>query len=112
MFAALTIARLREAVAHAGLAMTKSWVSPDDVDAVHLPLAKATEKVVSSMQEVLEKTKAERDREIATFDAGDEKDSEKRLYLRATKAAEVRLVRNVQALKAPTRIFKAVGMEI
>ena len=61
MFAALTIVRLRQAVANESLARSKSWISPDDIEAVQLPLAKATEQVLGSMQSVLEKTKKARD---------------------------------------------------
>ena len=117
MFAALTISRLREIVGvGTKLARTKSWVSHDDVEAVDLPLAKATEKVLASMQEVLTKTKLARDKEIEEFevssDALEEKDSEKRFYLRVTKATEVRMVRNVHALKSPSRSFKAQKLEV
>jgi pyridoxine kinase len=42
----------------------------------------------------------------------EEKDSEKRLHLRKTKAAEVRLVRNMQSLISPTLRFKAKKIEI
>ena len=116
MFAALTVSRLRQAATDAKVATSRSWVSSDDVEAVDLPLAKATEKVVASMQEVLEKTKIARDKEIEAYDAStealEEKDSEKRLHLRRTKAAEVRLIRNVNALKSPTRKFKAKKLEV
>ncbi|KAL8953287.1 MAG: hypothetical protein Q9222_000853 [Ikaeria aurantiellina] len=102
MFAALTVVRLREAVFEVGLSTTKSWRSPDEVEALDLPLAKATEKVVSSMRVILEKTKLARDTELAKMSGPQgalEKDSEKRLHLRRTKAAEVRLVRNLEDLR-------------
>lgn len=118
MFAALTVARLREAVFAAGpdLRTTKSWVSPDSVQATDLPLAKATVKVLASMHSVLEKTLEARDAELAATAqevsvsaASGENDEEKRKrdYLRHTKATEVRLVRNVKYLRSPVIEFKA-----
>ncbi|KAI5293871.1 putative pyridoxal kinase [Ascosphaera acerosa] len=124
MFAALMVARLREAVFDASpeLRHTKSWVSDDSVTATELPLAKAMGKVLSSMHEVLERTMAARDQELAGYDARNEDpasavngltDAEReqaianRRYLRETKAAEVRLVRNVSCLRQPAVTFKA-----
>ncbi|KAH8700640.1 putative pyridoxal kinase [Talaromyces proteolyticus] len=115
MFAALMVARLREAVfaSSPSLKTTTSWVSPDDVPATDLPLAKATEKVLSSMHYVLEKTMEARTAELATpiDPASTEQltDEQKRLraHLRETKAGEVRLIRNVHALRNPKVIFKA-----
>ncbi|CBF89843.1 hypothetical protein AN0270.2 [Aspergillus nidulans FGSC A4] len=51
MFAALTVARLREAVfadADENLRYKKSWIPADDVKPTELPLAKATEMVLAS----------------------------------------------------------------
>ncbi|KAK2798437.1 putative pyridoxal kinase [Onygenales sp. PD_10] len=136
MFAALTVARLREAVYAADpdptataaaapttlLRNTPSWLSPDTVPATQLPLAQATEKVLASMHGILEKTMLERNAELARYPADDEENDEefagldeaerkvaveKRAYLRATKAAEVRLVRNVGLLKVPNVVFRA-----
>lgn len=122
MFAALIVARLREAVHAAGPALrgTRSWVSPDEVKATDLPLAKATEKVLASMHSVLEKTMEARDAELSTAAAaaaaaemGEEnppasdEERAKREHLRRTKAAEVRLVRNVRFLRDPVVEFKA-----
>lgn len=112
MFAALTVVRLREAITAAGLGRTKSWVSPDDVQAVDLPLAKAAEKVLGSMQSVLQKTKTSRD-EALKGKAGppglidNEGGSEKRMHLRRTKAAEVMLVRNLEDLRRPWDEYRA-----
>ncbi|KAI9803503.1 MAG: hypothetical protein M1825_001846 [Sarcosagium campestre] len=106
MFAALTLVRLREEASSAGLLRTKSWLSPDDVTSSQLPLAKAAEKVLASMQTVLTKTKQARDSTLEGM-AGPlgtlekEADSEKRMHLRRTKAAEVRLVRNLDDLRNP-----------
>ena len=117
MFAALTVVRLREAVKAAKLGSARSWISPDDIEATDLPLAKATEKVLASMQVVLEKTKTARDEALESM-AGPlgtlerEKDSEKRLHLRRTKAAEVRVVRNVADLKEPKVVFRAESFDV
>ncbi|KAI5300863.1 putative pyridoxal kinase [Ascosphaera atra] len=124
MFAALTIARLREAVANDAdkqLRQRKAWVPRDDVSAVDLPLAKATGKVLGSMHGVLERTMEARNQELEGYYekggdedefqglSGEEKEAAvaKRKYLRETKAAEVRLVRNVRLLKRPDVVFKA-----
>lgn len=116
MFAALTVARLREAVfatESGDLRNTTSWVSPDDVKATDLPLAKSTVKVLASMHSVLEKTLEARDAELAAtsndVDAshGDEVEFQKREHLRLTKATEVRLVRNARFLRTPFVEFKA-----
>lgn len=129
MFAALTVARLREAVFMADtdaestvpLRKTASWISPDFVPASKLPLAKATEKVLASMHGILEKTMIARDAELAQYPPDDEDKPafpeldpsdrqialEKRNYLRRTKAAEVRLIRNVSLLKKPEVDFRA-----
>ncbi|PGH16061.1 pyridoxal kinase [Helicocarpus griseus UAMH5409] len=130
MFAALTVARLREAVFAADTATdnpsssssstplrtTPSWQSPDHVRAHDLPLARSTVKVLASMHRVLEKTMVDRSAELARYPPVSEEDDkefaglsgaerraavEKRAYLRATKAAEIRLVRNVGLLQRP-----------
>ncbi|KAM0799362.1 pyridoxine kinase [Usnea florida] len=112
MFAALTVVRLREAVAEADLSGTKSWISSDDVKATKLPLAKATEKVIGSMHAILVKTKEARDRELEGMGwplgvMEKDKDSDKRLSLRRTKAAEVRVVRCLEDLRLPRIDWKA-----
>ena len=112
MFAALTVARLRQTVNDAGLQGKKSWVSPDDVEAIDLPLAKAAEKVLGSMQTILQKTKEARDEALAGMGGPlgaleKEKDSEKKMNLRRTKAAEVRVVRNLADLKETVVRFHA-----
>ncbi|KAL0475770.1 pyridoxine kinase [Neurospora intermedia] len=58
MFSALMLVRMREAVynTEGGLTEKESWLSEDNVDALDLPLAKAAEKVLASMHEVLTKT--------------------------------------------------------
>ncbi|KAL8842683.1 MAG: hypothetical protein Q9170_000458 [Blastenia crenularia] len=113
MFAALMVVRLREAVSESSLSGTKSWRSPDDIDAQDLPLARATRKVLGSMHAILKKTKVARDLELEKMSSprgAMEKDSEKRLHLRKTKAAEVRLVRNLSDLVHPEVNFQAQAL--
>lgn len=128
MFAALMVARLREACAESDgdLFSQAGWMPDDDVAAVDLPLARATEKVLSSMQMVLEKTMAARDAEMAGFgnspgasvggvegEGNPNNDSEaKRRYLALTKAAEVRVVRNATDLVKPEERYKAMPLEV
>jgi len=112
MFAALMLVRLREAVFEVeGLMEKASWVSDDTVAATDLPLAKATERVLASMNQVLTKTKSSRDAEIEKYNTqvgGRNKEhDEKRLRLLTSKAAEVRLVRNIESLKHPEVKFRA-----
>lgn len=107
MFAALMVARLREAVTAAGdhVRTAPSWVSPDTVPATDLPLARATVKVLASMHRVLERTLQARNAELVASapqnGVGTPDEQEKQEHLRRTKAAEVRLVRNVQFLRDP-----------
>ena len=112
MFAALMVARLREAVFDVpGLRDTRSWVSPDEVAGTDLPLARATAKVLASMHSVLEKTLEARTAELAAAQPDepglDEAERERLEHLRRTKAAEVRLVRNVEFLQRPVVEFQA-----
>ena len=113
MFAALAVVRLREAVSEAELLASKAWQSPDGTDAIDLPLAKAVEKVLGSIHTILGKTKMARDAELEKM-AGPQgalgKDSEKRLHLRKTKAAEVRLVRNLRDLREPAIDHRAQAL--
>lgn len=126
MFAALMVGRLREACAQMNLLDRGGWMPDDAVEAVDLPLAKATEKVLSSMQMVLEKTMAARDEEMKTFGQGPgasvggvegqgnegSDDEGRRKYLAQTKAAEVRIVRNARDLLEPEDRYKAQAMEV
>lgn len=117
MFAALTVARLREAAAAAGLQTVQSWLSPGEVVALDLPLANAAEKVVGSMHSILLKTKRARDEALAEEEerplgdadaAGEaEEEKERRLKLRIVKAAEVRVVRNMEDLRHPDVVWRA-----
>lgn len=114
MFAALMVVRLREAVAAIpGLSETKSWISDDSVQATDLPLARASELVLASMNEVLTRTKKRRDEEVGEVGAqetGREED-QKRMALKRTRATEVRLVRNLDCLKWPEVRFRAETLQ-
>lgn len=112
MFAALTVVRMREAVYHTnGLKEKESWLSDDSVEPLDLPLAKAAEKVLASMHEVLDKTNdgigEVMARAKATLEPLGEEDRKKRLHLVVTRAAELRLVRNLDCLRSPLIQFKA-----
>ncbi|KAL9613521.1 MAG: hypothetical protein Q9167_001963 [Letrouitia subvulpina] len=109
MFAALTVAWLRHAVVEQNLSGSKSWRPPDHVEAVDLPLAKATEKVLGSMHSILEKTKLARDEELGRLPAVQ---GEKNNHLRKTRAAEVRLVRNLGSLSQPEAKFVATAFRV
>ncbi|KAL8370773.1 hypothetical protein RB595_000900 [Gaeumannomyces hyphopodioides] len=121
MFAALMVARMREAVhkdaaavAAPAAAVTPlgdraSWVSDDSVDAPDLPLARAAEKVLATMHEVLTKTlegmNAEmarvREKLAAEGTAASEEEQARNLRLHQSRAAELRLVRNLESLRNP-----------
>jgi pyridoxine kinase len=116
MFAALMVVRMREAVvATPGLSGLQSWLSDDSVEATELPLAKAAEKVLASMNEVLDKTCrsmiAEVERAKKDVIAGlTEEESKKRLHLVQSRASELRLVRNLESLRSPVVSFRAKKM--
>jgi len=125
MFAGLTVARLREAIYDAELQHTGSWKSPDDVAAADLPLAKATSKVLASMQAVLAKTAAACAVEMEAYEervvlegcgTGPEAQEErtKKRALRLSRAAEVRVVRNVGDVVNPPEVekFRARAVEV
>jgi pyridoxine kinase len=114
MFAALIVVRLREAVsAVPGLAETDAWVSEDNVNATDLPLALAAERALASIQEVLIRTKRNRDEELERYQQGANarnpglQEGDKESHLRITKASEVRLVRNMEQLRNPRLKFHA-----
>lgn len=110
MFAALTVPRLIEAVSCApeeqNLKNTASWRSPDDVAPEALPLAKACQKVLASMQAVLATTAEACKGKMEAYDAkiergggGDE--SEKKRHLALMNASEVVVPRHVRDLLDP-----------
>lgn len=114
MFAALMVSRLRETAAAADLLATKSWKSSDDVPAKELPLASAVQRVLASMQVVLADTArahaaeverlAEEEARSGSLGMGDGGGGANALersaarHLRLTRAAEVRVVSNREAL--------------
>jgi pyridoxine kinase len=111
MFAALMVVRMRQAVTEAAaLGQTASWLSADDVDALDLPLAKAAERVLASMHEVLTATCESMKAEVKRFEADIGGDDEKRMHLARSKAAELRLVRHLGSLREPSVEFKAQKM--
>ncbi|KAH8675800.1 Ribokinase-like protein [Xylariales sp. PMI_506] len=122
MFAALMVIRMREAVHNVSvsgengdtdLQQVPSWISPDDVDALDLPLARAAEKVLASMHELLIRTceslEAEMQHETAALDreALPEDARAKKLHLIRSRAAELKLVRNLGCLRYPKVEYKA-----
>ena len=124
MFAALMVVRMREAV-HKGrgceqgepLMERQSWLSDDGVDAPDLPLAKAAEKVLASMHEVLSKTAENMERTVKKApDVDGVKDGEgaeaekKKGHLLKSKAAELRLVRHLDSLRFPKVEFRATRL--
>lgn len=108
MFGALITVRMREAVAAAegGVMEKASWVSGDEVAAVDLPLARAAEKVLASMHEVLSHTKDAMqgvvDKTLAAM-GEEEREGEKQKMLAGKKAAELQLVRNLDCLRSPQK---------
>lgn len=114
MLAALMVVRLKEAVCQVdGLVDNASWISGDEVDATSLPLARATEKVLASMHGVLAKTKEAKDKHMKDFEAAGRGTSiVKRVKLETSKAAEVKVVRNVDMLRKPEVRFKAEKVEV
>lgn len=122
MFAALLVARLRQAVQTAGVADKQSWQSPDDVSGPDLPLAKATEMVLASMHAVLKDTERHYQGVAKQLEGemklnegvGEEAEREREAerHLRLTRAAEVRVVRNARHLRSPPGLegFRAEGV--
>ncbi|KAL5614462.1 hypothetical protein BROUX41_004567 [Berkeleyomyces rouxiae] len=110
MFGALTVVRMRQAVHRAGAALqnTPSWLSPDNVRPTDLPLARAAELVVASLHEVLDKTAESMDRIGDRADASAGVTDEQQARAAKSKAAELKLVRNLGSLKHPDVRFKAV----
>jgi len=109
MFASLMLVRFREAVSEEEHLLNKaSWISLDEVVATELPLARAVEKVLASMHEVLTSTKEKRDHVLLKYDNMPRSDeNEKKRRLVACKAAEVGIIRNRRYLENPTAKFKA-----
>ncbi|KAF7536501.1 hypothetical protein G7054_g4476 [Neopestalotiopsis clavispora] len=137
MFAALMVVRMREVVHNwdngdggALLSATASWLSGDDVAPLDLPLARAAEKVLASMHEVLSRTcesmgAAETTAQAAglvdglsssSTEGGKEvvplspEEEEKKRHLLRSRAAELRLVRNLSCLRSPNIEYRAEKM--
>ncbi|KAI1767605.1 Ribokinase-like protein [Hypoxylon sp. FL1150] len=121
MFAALMVVRMREAVANyddskkssstegggGKLGDRRSWLSDDDVDALDLPLAKAAEKVLASMHEVLARTCEGMTAEMKEVKARSPDLEEKTLHLIRSRAAELKLARNLGCLRDPAVEYRA-----
>ncbi|OAG09129.1 Ribokinase-like protein [Paraphaeosphaeria sporulosa] len=122
MFAALTIPRLIEAVhaastPDADLTSKPSWRSPDDVPADELPLAKACQKVLASMQSILNKTTATCREKMLAYDTRAEKEGcgqgqeaaeekAKKRHLALMEASEVTVPRFLRELVYPPEVEK------
>ncbi|KAM0242818.1 hypothetical protein ACHAPO_001241 [Fusarium lateritium] len=115
MFGALMVIRMREAVfdANENLRHTASWLSDDSVSATELPLARAAEKVLGSMHEVLSKT-CEGMKKVVERTTGDmkaeDRENETKVHLVRSKAAELQLVRNLDCLRTPVTQYQAKAM--
>lgn len=113
MFAALMVVRMRQAVteaSEAGLGSRAAWLSNDSVDALDLPLARAAEKVLASMHEVLDATCRSMQTEVKKVESEIAQADEKRMHLVRSKAAELRLVRHLGSLREPKALFRAQRM--
>lgn len=122
MFAALMVVRMREAVCQEGASLmeTESWRSDDSVDALDLPLAKAAERVLASMHEVLTKTAESMEQRMKKVraevlsqvdgDGANDEATKTKLRLLQSKAAELKLVRHVDSLRFPKVEFRAKKM--
>ena len=126
MFAGILVARLRQAAQEAKVLNKPNWRSDDEVAGPDLPLAKATEKVLASMHAILKDTAQHYQKASQEFDVeieqelnegvGEETNEEKRVekHLRLTRAAEIRVVRNADALRNPPDVenFKAQSVDV
>ena len=124
MFAATLVARLRQAARQAGVLEKPSWRSEDEVAGPDLPLAKAAEKVLASMQAILKDTAQhynavaqkladEASREVSNQTGVESKETkETQRHLRLTRAAEVRVVRNANALLEPPNLEKFKAQQV
>lgn len=110
MFAALTVPRLIEAVSltapEQNLKNTASWRSPDAVAPADLPLAKAAQKVLASMQAVLAQTAKTCQERMEVYDSriargGGGEQLEKKRHLALMNASEVVVPRHVRDLLDP-----------
>ncbi|KAF3904569.1 hypothetical protein ABW21_db0202591 [Orbilia brochopaga] len=109
MFASLMVSRFRHAAADAELLDKPSWMSPDNVTATELPLARAAEMVLSSMDRVLKKTGEARDRKVQSLDESDQSADSAIKRARYMRAAELRLVQCIEEIQQPAVLFTARG---
>ncbi|KAI1425405.1 Ribokinase-like protein [Xylaria sp. FL1777] len=120
MFAALMVVRMREAVTYSATESTRhtaSWLSPDDVGPTDLPLARAAEKVLASMHEVLERTCEQMPSDLSAAITrlatrrGMSEDAVRAdgetMHLLKSHAAELKLTRNLGCLRDPTIEYRA-----
>ncbi|KXT07650.1 hypothetical protein AC578_10189 [Pseudocercospora eumusae] len=124
MFAALLVARFREAAQAAGVLQIASWKPADEVPGPELPLAKAVSRVLASMHAVLKDTarhyeavsQALGEEKVLNEGVGEaaEKDRAMERHLKLTRAAEVRVVRNARALREPPDLekFRAEAVDL
>jgi pyridoxine kinase len=125
MFAALTIPRLIEAVHSVpDLSSTPSWRSPDSVAPQDLPLAKACQKVLASMQSILAQTSESCKEKMEVYDRSVEREgcgegkevadeAMRKRHLRLMDASEVKVPRFVRELVRPGDLgrFEARAVE-
>ncbi|KAI1176648.1 pyridoxal kinase [Nemania sp. FL0916] len=142
MFAALMVVRMREAVfspapspststssspssssspsTYSETQHSPSWLSPDAVQATDLPLARAAEKVLASMHEILARTCEQMPTDLSSAVArlaarrgvsadviSAEKDT---MHLLKSQAAELKLARNLSCLREPEVEYRAQAM--
>jgi len=101
LFAALLLARLHP---FAGELVPDNSISP-----TQLPLAKALEYVIASMQGVLLNTKAEMDKQLE-IDGDISSLTTKEKAVRLMRACELRLVRSLKELVSPKVVARAVEL--
>ena len=116
MFAALMVCRLRQAVSQVpGLSERSKWLSDDSVAATELPLAKAAEKVLPSMHEILVKTcegmtdMYSRERQKREARLGRSLNEQEAQAVKS-KCAELKIARNIGCLFEPPETFSATAL--
>lgn len=104
LFAGIMLARLRELSSAAGLSEKPSWLPGDDiVEPEGLPLAKAVQSVLASMNGVLLKTKAARDEVLEQWESEGRFEGKEpmEVHVMRTRASELRLVQCREELMKP-----------
>jgi len=101
LFAALLLARLSPYIGQ--------LIPADDVSAIDLPLTKALELVIASVQAVLKSTKVAMNTQLE--EDGDLSNlTKKEKQVKIMRAAELRLVQNQDALVHPVAIIRALAL--